>query len=282
MTGNGPTERVEEIERQEFARGHISSGEQPVDPRAAATIVLAREAARGPKSGSAVGAFEVLLLRRPDTARFAAGAYVFPGGVVDEADGDAAWEGILHPDHTLTERPALVAALRELFEETGLLPADGLAGSTPQTGSALARARARLLANEAEFSEIVTELGLTFRELDLVYFSRWITPRQLTRRYDTRFFLAVDPGAEPELTDEHTAYEWLSPRVALEGLRTGELPMLYPTWKTLETLAGFETLEAALGSLRVGPIEPILAKLEVRGDRFLPLMPGDLGYEEAP
>ncbi len=279
---NSPARRVEQIERQEFARGHISPGERPVDPRAAATIVLARDTTSGPEAGGPTGAFEVLLLRRPDTARFAAGAYVFPGGVIDRADGDAVFRGILHPDHTDAERPALVAALRELFEETGLLPADEFTGGTELTGPALPLARSRLLANEAGFREIVTELGLTFRHLEAVYFSRWITPRQLTRRYDTRFFLAVDPGGEPELTDEHTAYVWASPRVALEGLRTGELPMLYPTWRTLETLAGFETLAGALESLRVKPVEPILAKLEVRGDRFLPLMPGDPGYEAAP
>jgi 8-oxo-dGTP pyrophosphatase MutT (NUDIX family) len=274
MTGGGKAARVEQIERQEFARGHIAPGEQPVDPRPAATIVLAREADRD--------RFEVLLLRRPDTARFAAGAYVFPGGVIDEADGDTALQQVLRPDHAGAERAALVAALRELFEETGLLPADQLGASAAQADTAVRRARARLLAGEIDFSVLVTELVLTFRNLEAVYFSRWITPRQLTRRYDTRFFLARGTGGPPELTGEHTAHIWASPCAALEGLRAGELPMLYPTWKTLEALAGFDTLRGALESLGRRKVEPILAKLEVRGDRFLPLMPGDPGYEEAP
>lgn len=273
--------RVEQIEREEFARGHIAAGQPPVEPRPAATIVLAREASHGPATGGSSDAFEVLLLRRPDTARFAAGAYVFPGGVIDQADGDPAMRSVLRPDHARGECAALVAALRELFEETNLLLADEVAGSAPHPKTTLARARERLLAHQSSFTEIVSELGLTFRTLEAAYFSRWITPRQLTRRYDTRFFLAADPGGELELTDEHTGHMWASPRVALARLGTGELPMLFPTWKTLEMLTGFETLRAALQSLGEGDVESILAKLEVRGDRFLPLMPGDPGYEEA-
>jgi 8-oxo-dGTP pyrophosphatase MutT (NUDIX family) len=108
---------TERIEREEFARGHIGPGEQPATPRPAATIIVAWVS---PEDDP----FQVLLLRRPDTARFAAGAYVFAGGVIDEADGSPEALALLPEALRETEGAAAVAALREMFEETGMLPSD--------------------------------------------------------------------------------------------------------------------------------------------------------------
>jgi 8-oxo-dGTP pyrophosphatase MutT (NUDIX family) len=272
---------IERIEREEFARGHRESGAPPVEPRPASTILLARPA----KSGAPTSAFEILLLRRPDTSRFAAGAYVFPGGVIDRADGAPEVVAALPEEHRGSDGPALVAALRELFEETNILLADEPLPAAATAAGALARNRARLLADESSFAEMAAELGLTFRTLDILYFSRWITPVQLARRYDTRFFFVVSergkPELTPELTDEHTAHTWTSPGDALDRFAAGELPMLFPTWRTLETLAGLQTLAAVIGAFQDRAVEPILAKLDISGGRFRPLMPGDPGYEEA-
>ncbi len=108
---------TERIEREEFARGHIDPGEEPSVPRPAATTIVACARSRSAE-------YRVLLLRRPDTARFAAGAYVFAGGVIDAEDAAASAVALLPERLRRVEAPAAVAALRELFEETGFLPAD--------------------------------------------------------------------------------------------------------------------------------------------------------------
>ena len=257
---------VETVERLEFARGHIEPGERPVEPRPAATLVLARAGA---------GGMETLLLRRPPKARFAAGAYVFPGGTIDEADGAPELADALPPEPR-EERAALVAALRELFEETGLLLSDA-----PPEPEEARRAREELLTGRVPFAAVVARLGLAFRTLETVYFGRWITPARLARRYDTRFFLTSHRGGEPELTAEHTAYRWMTPGEAVTRFRERRLPMLFPTWKTLERLSVYRGLEDALRDLRGRRVEPILARIIVEGDRIRPVMPGDPGYEEA-
>lgn len=261
---------LERVERDEFSRGHIAPDEAPVEPRPAATIVLAHETegARSP--------YEVLLLRRPDTSRFAAGAYVFPGGVIDPGDGDPALLRVLPAG--AVEAAALVAALRELFEETGILPAD-----EPMDPEALRRARTDLLAERMDFAGLVKRLGIAFRRLEAHYFARWITPARLSRRYDTRFFLTVQARSEddPELTREHTGFLWTSPQHALERFHEGSIPMLFPTLKTLEELAGFRTLGQAAEVLSGREVEPIHARLLVRGNRVWPVMPGDPEYDMA-
>jgi len=266
VSGREADERteIERIEREEFARGHIGPGEDPVEPRPAATLVLVRDApeARG---------LQVLLLRRPDTARFAAGAYVFPGGVIDPEDDDPALADRFGPAVAGEERHALVAALRELFEETGLLPGERV----PRTPE-LAEARRRLLAGEVDFPGLIREWDVSFRGLRVSYLSRWVTPPRLSRRYDARFFLAEHRGGEPELLgEEHTWALWIEPRAALRRFRLGELPMLFPTRKTVEEMAEWPDVDAALEVARSRRVRPIRPRLLVRDDRVIPLMPGD-------
>ncbi len=266
------------IEREEFQRGHVPEGTPPVDPRDAATIVVAKPIGASTIGASTVGAsFEVLLLERPQASRFAAGAFVFPGGVADEDDADEQWNERLP---ATGEPAACTAALRELFEETGILPIpnyDRL--SAPE----VAEARRRLLDGTRSFSEIARTLELDFSRARVAYFSRWITPRRLSRRYDTRFFLLVlDEGpVDVSLTAEHDSAIWSDPNAALEMCGKGELPMLFPTRKTLDRLSAFESLETAFEALRGKLVEPILAKLDMRGERIRPLMPGDPGYEQS-
>ncbi len=259
VAGGGDAERIQrEIEQQEFTRGHLPPGSEPVEPRPAATICLARPGA---------GAFEVLLLRRPLESRFAAGAHVFPGGTIDPEDGSAAALGRI--DGSCEAEPeALVAALREAFEETGLLLAAAGAGQV-----ALARAvsgRQRLLTGALTFADLLAAAGVMLDASAAVYFARWITPVELDRRYDTRFFLGRHPGGEPQLTAEHTGHLWLSPEEALGRFEVGRLPMLFPTRKTLELLARFTRLEEVFEAFRAREVEPILAELIIEDGRVRP------------
>ncbi|MCL7961235.1 MAG: NUDIX domain-containing protein [marine benthic group bacterium] len=263
---------TEQIERDELTRGQIGPGETPSTPVPASTIVLAREP-RG-------GAFEVLLLRRPSAARFAAGAYVFPGGKIDEADADPELVRRLGRAVGGSEPAALAAAIRELFEETGLLLAD----AQPDRDS-LAGARAALLAGESDFRSVAHDLDLSFDSVRSAYFGRWVTPTRFSRRYDTRFFITVVPedraDFEPDLTDELAGFTWLEPSVAVEQFREGRLPMLFPTRTTLGSLAEFESLDALYDACRRHRVEPITPRLLIRGDSVRPVLPGDPDWDEA-
>lgn len=265
---------TERIEREEFARGHIEPGDTPATPRSAATLVLAWPEPVGT-------GYRVLLLERPRTARFAAGAYVFAGGVIDEADSDEAALSLLPPEHRDPEGHALVAALRELFEETGILLADG-----PVDGTEARAVRAALLAGELSFAGAAARLAASFERLRAGYLSRWVTPKRFARRYDTRFFLARPTLASSgppfaELTEELVGDVWLTPREAVRRFEAGELPMLFPTRSTLQALADEPELEGLLERCRARVPRPIEPRLLVRGDTVRPVLPGDPDFEEA-
>jgi recombination protein RecT len=273
--GMGERERrvTERIERDELARGQTAPGDAPSTPHPASTIVLAREPAGDEP-------FEVLLLRRPSDARFAAGAYVFPGGRIDEADAEPELVRRLGRAVGGSEPAALAAAIRELFEETGLLLAD----AQPDRES-LTAARSALLAGESDFRTVAHDLDLTFDSVRSAYFGRWITPTRFSRRYDTRFFITVLPedrsDFEPELTEELAGFTWLRPSAAVEQFREGRLPMLFPTRTTLGSLAAHESLDALYEACRRRKVEPITPRLLIRGDSVRPVLPGDPDWDEA-
>lgn len=248
--------------------GGATSQPEPAAPRPAATVVVATPAAPP---------FEVLLLQRPLGASFGAGAWAFPGGAIDDDDALPMWASRMPG---VGEPVACVAALRELFEETGIAPADA-----PNVGpGTLAASRRSLLARAESFSGVVRRLDLDFSKARVAYFARWITPLAASMRFDTRFFLlALDrrPG-RVSLTPEHDAALWATPDDALRRFTRGQLPMMFPTVRTLERLAGFSSLDDAAEALRGVPVDPALVRLRVGEAGVRPLAPGDPGYEETP
>lgn len=190
---------------------------------------------------------EVLLLKRPSHSAFAADAWVFPGGRVDEADHrfdlathttgpDAAdWAGRLEVDDTLATA-FVVAGLRETWEETGILLADGCAGTD------LAGERRGLLVGSLDFADVLRRHEIRLATHRLRYLGRRITPRGFARRFDTRFFLA-GVGAEARCTlvgDELVEARWRRARDALLDVERGAIAMLPPTIDTLRRLEGGE------------------------------------------
>jgi glyoxylase-like metal-dependent hydrolase (beta-lactamase superfamily II)/8-oxo-dGTP pyrophosphatase MutT (NUDIX family) len=230
----------------------------PAILRPAATVVLVRPG---------VGGLEVLLTQRPASMAFAPNIHVFPGGRVDAADADTmlgarspltapeAAErlgGDLEPGAALA---AHAAAIRELFEEAGVLLAD-----TPATTGRIAAARSALLAGTATFPAIADDLDLRLRTDRLVPLSRWVTPATLPRRFDARFFVAALPdGAEPTFEgDEVVAHAWLRPADALARMAVGTVRMWLPTSTTLQQLEHSRSIDEVRDSLspgRLGAVE---------------------------
>lgn len=234
-------------------------------PVPAATIVLLRDAG---------GALEVLLVRRSPRAGFVPGAFVFPGGLVDP--GDATVEVIARLEGLSPERaaarldlavahpPAIAyyaAAVREAFEETGILVASQRESPPGQPSVAPRReVRTDLLDGRISFAVALARLGCRVAADEIAYFAHWITPERTPRRYDTRFFAArVTDEAEPELDErEMTEAIWIRPNEAVAAHSGGSLPMILPTIRTLERLTAYPDTGSALAALASAPVRTIL------------------------
>lgn len=221
-------------------------------PRAAATIVLLRPAEPGN--------FEVLLTRRPELMPFLGGMYCFPGGTVrpsDYADFILGRCRGMTPERARTiigahtaPRQALgfwVAALRELFEEVGVLLAVDAQGAPAAAADSAEKNRA-VAGGVLQFEELLHREDLYFDLTCLRYFSHWQTPSQQPMRFDARFFLATLPRNQSPLerSSEVAEIVWLTPDEALRRQAAGELPMIFPTFASLRTLANFDTIDTVM------------------------------------
>jgi 8-oxo-dGTP pyrophosphatase MutT (NUDIX family) len=255
----------------------VNESEIPV--KDASTVMLLRDGEPG---------LEVFLLRRVRGMDFAGGMTVFPGGGVDlsDADKNLAWAG--PPVSWWAQRfgvdenrvKALVcAAVRETFEECGVL----LAGPTPETvvadTSGYHAARTALEKRELTFGEFLTAEGLVLRADLLRPWANWITPvGETTRRYDTRFFVAVVPEgqhADGE-TSEAAAVAWSTPAAELANWKAGGSILMPPTWTQLTALADYATTADVLAAEQV--IEPIQPDLQVIDGKYKIDFPGDENY----
>jgi 8-oxo-dGTP pyrophosphatase MutT (NUDIX family) len=132
--------------------------------------------------------------------------------------------------------------------------------------------------------EVAEEVGITVAAEDLRPWSRWITPEQVKIRFDTRFYLALAPAHSPPLPDgeETVDARWFEPREALDMHRAGEIKLVFPTIKHLESLLPYETSEAALAAVTDLPPVPVLPKVVGEGDDLRILLPGEEGFDDAP
>jgi 8-oxo-dGTP pyrophosphatase MutT (NUDIX family) len=248
---------------RELAAGRLT----PAVAADAATVILLRE-----RSG-----VEAYLLRRIRALDFAPGACVFPGGSVDaaDADPDIGWAGPSPADvadrlGTSPERArALVcAAVRETFEESGVLLAGPAPAALVDDSAALARDRHALLTGTTSFGELLGRLGLMLRADLLTPWARWVTPEASPRRFDTWFFAAALPPGQTAALEapaerqgqgqtqgepnhgESDQGTWLRSAGALESARTGEITLLPPTAVTLGELAQYDSVTAVLAQHR--------------------------------
>ena len=253
-------------------------------PRPAASVVLLRDGPSG---------LEVFLMQRHSLSDVLGGAYVFPGGKVDAADAEldmaSRLDQSLQPLHAglneadIDERTAgslYVAALREAFEESGVLFAQGISGLPFDAADHAGRAAA-LLREGHGFNAVLAHMALRLQTRKLVPWSRWITPTtpSLTnKRFDTRFFVALVPGNQHARHDnfETTESVWLNPRAALQQYWAGRIMLAPPQIMSLAHLSRYADAQGALAAARGRPpplIQP--EPFDHEGGRIV-CYPGDI------
>lgn len=265
----------------------------PATPRPAATLVLMRA------DGGEMPGIEVLMLQRSPGADVLPGMHVFPGGVLEPDDAAAAAARLspgLSPAQAQlrladAESPAqalgyYITALRETFEETGILLArrpDG--GAAALTETDLGGARGETGGARLALLDWLAGTGLCLATDDLIYFAHWITPKAVPRRFDVRFFLAEAPRGMRVSVDqtEIVGYRWVSPRQAIAAHAAGRMPMIEPTLHNLEVLQGFSSPDAARGALEGRPVRPVLPLMRIHPDgRRTLIYPWDPAYAADP
>ncbi|MFE1902702.1 NUDIX hydrolase [Streptomyces gardneri] len=257
----------------------LAAGElTPVSPRRAATVLLLRDGAAGP---------DVHMLRRRASMAFAGGAYAYPGGGVDPRDEQpvrwagpslAEWAGRLGLDDPAQAQAVVCAAVRETFEEAGVLlageTADTVVGDT--TGEDWERDREALVTRELHFADFLDRRGLVLRSDLLGAWARWITPEFEQRRFDTWFFVAALPAGQRtrDVSGEADRTVWIRPAEAAAGYDRGELMMMPPTISTLRAMEPYGTAAEALEAAGEQDLAPVLAQARLEGDELVLSWPG--------
>jgi 8-oxo-dGTP pyrophosphatase MutT (NUDIX family) len=270
--------------------------------RDAATVMLIRDA----RTDIGRAAIEVCMLRRNLASEFVAGVYVFPGGSVDPDDRVPAAEELCR-GRTDAEASAIlgigsgglafwVAALRECFEEAGVLLAEpagrgGRGGrgvlldtSDPDVARRFAAHRDAVNEGSARLLDVCRQEGLQLAADAVHYVSHWITPELAPRRYDTRFFITAAPSGQIASHDdgETIATIWVRPGEALAKEAAGDIELLPPTIANLRSIERFESTDAVMAwASQVADVPTVLPIVLIEDGRLLVLRPGDEGYEEA-
>ena len=206
---------------------------EPALPRPAATVLLLRDSPQG---------VEVLMTRRSQTASFAPGAYVFPGGGVDAQDADAHGQARRRQGQSDLHLTQAIAAIRESFEELGILLARRADGSPPAPPDVAALDRQR------PFMAQCASHGLVLAADEVFVLAHWITDRDLPRRFDVPFLVARMPPGQTPVADGSEQFEpvWVRPADALERHAAGTFFIIFPTIRTLQRLLAFGTVDAVL------------------------------------
>lgn len=249
--------------------------------RDSASVILVRDTA---------GGLEVFMLERVLRSDFAGGAFVFPGGKLDDADGDPGiidhldgwppadgWATSEHPD---VARALLICAIRETFEEAGVLFARNPSGSVVSLRAGeeerWAAARTAIHAGDLTALDGARNANVRFAADLLRFWARWQTPAFAPKRYDTRFFVGCLPDGQEPLHDdiESSSGRWIAPAEALRLAAAGAFTVIFPTRKMLESLLPFADAAALWEAAGEGrDPAPVLPRIERDGEDWRVVMP---------
>ena len=242
------------------------------DIKPAATILLLRDDPT----------FEVLMVKRHHQIDFASGALVFPGGKSHAGDHDPAWAdwALGWERYDAEQRGLRIAAIREAFEEAGILlgrRADG----TPISGeSASLDVRLRVDAGELAFLDVVRELGVMIDLNALTVFARWITPPLTPKRFDTWFYAATAPDDQLAACDgrETVDAEWIAPSEVLRLSEAGERKVIFPTRMNVQLLAEAKSAEDCVARAKARRLVTVEPQIQDRERGKVLVLPPDAGY----
>jgi len=254
------------------------SGDAPDKPiRDASTVIILREAGAG---------LETFLLCRHQRSGFMGGAHVFPGGKVDPSDKEPSWrarvdQSIEYITAQLGETDTevglglLVAAVRETFEEAGVLLANTAEGVDLS-------ATRRRLHDGTSFPELANDIDMKIDALALTPYARWITPKMESYRFDTRFYIAVAPEGQNASHDgtETTSATWLRPAGAIEDMFAGRIKLAPPTVRTLQWLAQFDDTKSVIADALSRKPPLVRPRIVTGDDGWFLALPGDPAHPE--
>jgi|TARA_B100000315_G_scaffold259226_3_gene314396 8-oxo-dGTP pyrophosphatase MutT (NUDIX family) len=245
-----------------------------VTPVPAATILMLRDGEQG---------LEVFMVVRHRQIDFASGALVFPGGKVDAGDRDvrAYCSGVDELDDVGLSLH--VAAIREAFEECGILLArqvdsDGLI--TGEKLQSLHHYRERLNKGELSIKEFLSSEGLVLACDLLSHFAHWITPAMMPKRFDTHFYLAIAPDDHLAIHDGYESVDsvWITPQQAILDAEEGRKTIIFPTRLNVEMLGLSTGVDDAIKAAAERQIVTVLPWTEQRDDGTYLCIPAEAGY----
>ncbi len=237
---------------------------QPPQLQPAASVILL-----DPQRGGGEP-FGIFLLQRQAKSRFMPGRFVFPGGRLEPSDGP-------DPDSDQARR---ICALRELWEEAGVVLAEEKERLARLTPDALDHGRRELMRGALDLQEALAGLGLSPDLEALVPYARWITPAARSQRFDTTFYLARMPEGQKADCDRRETSQgvWLGPAAALGRGEGGGVSLAPPQVRILGELCGYASLEELWDDCLGRKLEPIEPYMWVEGSRRMVLLPWDRGY----
>lgn len=238
----------------------------------AATILILRDSP----------SFEVLMVKRHHQIDFASGALVFPGGKSHQGDHDPAWA-----NHTLgfgdfdeVQRPMRIAAIREVFEEAGILLARHTDGSAMGDDVAPMDVRKAVDAGELPFLNVVRDLDAKLDLNSLTVFARWITPPLTPKRFDTWFYAALAPEDQLAACDgrETVDAEWIEPSEVLRLADAGERTVIFPTRMNVQLLAEASSAADCIARAKTRTLVTVLPEIRDTPNGRVLTLPPDAGY----
>ena len=252
-------------------------------PKDSASVLIIRDGAAHARHGT----LQILMVKRHKNMRFAGGAYVFPGGKLDPADRafeeDEQRKALPEINEEINPefRGLRYAALREAFEETGLIIGriDGQKIGEDRRKAVDEKYRARVLDGSISLAEFLSKSGIALDVKDCIPFAHWITPKAYSMRFDTRFFLCVAPAGQVPSPDGHeiTEVEWMYPMTLVEE---SDGILMFPTMMNLKKLGQAKSVAEALNLLAKRDIVTVMPEV-VTGDkaRFRKI-PETAGYDD--
>ena len=247
-------------------------------PVPAATILMLRDA---PEAG-----LETLMVVRHHQIDFASGALVFPGGKVEFADTQV--RDYCRVDDPLGDESLslMVGAIREAFEESGILLAYPKGDNRLISGTRLGtldQFRKPLNKGELSLADFLEQEELLLACDQLQHFAHWITPRMMPKRFDTHFYLAAPPADHLATQDGYETVDsvWLSPQEALSGAEAGTYTLIFPTQVNVELLGRSQSVAEALRMAAQRPSTTVIPWTEERPDGLYICIPPEAGYSRS-